>query len=145
MLFVSHDRYFINKTATRILNLTGKRVRNYIGNYDYFLEKRETEKQAEPVPENPHQLSRKNEASAGKADWKAQKEEQAKLRKLQNQISRTEAEIEQAEERLAQIDGEFAKPEVATNSARLSELHAERTEIQEKLDGLYELWESLSE
>ena len=69
----------------------------------------------------------------------------AKLRKLQNQISRTEAEIEQAEERLAQIDGEFAKPEVATNSARLSELHAERTEIQEKLDGLYELWESLSE
>ena len=145
VLFVSHDRYFINKTATRILNLTGKQVRNYIGNYDYFLEKRETEKQAEPVPENPHQLSRKNEASAGKADWKAQKEEQAKLRKLQNQISRTEAEIEQAEERLAQIDGEFAKPEVATNSARLSELHAERTEIQEKLDGLYELWESLSE
>ena len=88
---------------------------------------------------------RKNEASAGKADWKAQKEEQAKLRKLQNQITRTEAEIEQAEERLAQIDGEFAKPEVATNSARLSELHAERIEIQEKLDGLYELWESLSE
>ena len=66
VLFVSHDRYFINKTATRILNLTGKQVRNYIGNYDYFLEKRETEKQAEPVPENPHQLSRKNEASREK-------------------------------------------------------------------------------
>lgn len=145
VLFVSHDRYFINKTATRILNLTGKNVRNYIGNYDYFLEKQETEKQENASGGESCEVKSQPGDSAGKADWKAQKEEQAKLRKIQNQISRVEAEIEQLEERLAQIDEEFADPEIATNSARLSELHREQTEVQEKLEALYEKWEELSE
>ena len=145
VLFVSHDRYFINKTATRILNLTGKNIRNYIGNYDYFLEKQETEKQEKASGGERCEVKSQPGDSAGKADWKAQKEEQAKLRKIQNQISRVEAEIEQLEERLAQIDEEFADPEIATNSARLSELHREQTEVQEKLEALYEKWEELSE
>ena len=144
VLFVSHDRYFINKTATRILNLTGKHIRNYIGNYDYFLEKRETEKQ-EISGEEPGSGKKQSADSAGKADWKAQKEEQAKQRKIQSQISRAEEEIGRLEERLAQIDEEFAKPEVATNSAKLGELHEEQTRLKEELDALYEEWETLSD
>ena len=144
VLFVSHDRYFINKTATRILNLTGKNVRNYIGNYDYFLEKRETEKTEEVSGQESSGQKLHAGDSSGKADWKAQKEEQAKQRKLQNQISQTEDQIEKLEERLGAIDEEFADPEIATNSARLGELHKERTEVQEKLDALYEKWEELN-
>lgn len=144
VLFVSHDRYFINKTATRILNLTGKNIRNYIGNYDYFMEKRESGRIEEVSGRESSGQKRHTGDSSGKADWKARKEEQAKQRKLQNQISRTEDQIQKLEERLGAIDGEFADPEIATNSARLGELHRERTEVQKKLEELYEEWEELN-
>lgn len=146
VLFVSHDRYFINKAATRILNLTGRCIINYIGNYDYYLEKREVSEQAYLIS-NEQEISAKGNSadSSGKADWKARKEEQAKLRKLQNQIDRIEKEIEKLEERMSRIDEEFLKPEIATNSAKLGELHGEQIRIREKLDELYEKWEELSE
>lgn len=144
VLFVSHDRYFINKTATRILNLTGKCLINYIGNYDYYLEKKEVSEKAY-LPETQHvQMTDMNAESAGKADWKAQKERQARERKLKNQIRRIEDEIEKLERRLGEIDDIFLQPEVATNSAKLNELHAEQTEIREGLDKLYEQWEELA-
>ena len=119
VLFVSHDRYFINRTATRILNLTGESIINYIGNYDYYLEKKETNERAYLTQTSEKQETLQRNVSEGKADWKSQKDAQAKQRKLQNQILKIETEIEQLEERLAQIEEEFAKPEVATNSAKL--------------------------
>ncbi|MCD8365119.1 MAG: ABC-F type ribosomal protection protein [Clostridiales bacterium] len=187
VLFVSHDRYFINKTAARILHLTERHLVNYIGNYDYYLEKREAAEQArfpeksgtsagsapggrtgavnlssgkafagnEDLPGTgnaPVKLypdgntdSLEKETSSGKADWKAKKEEQARIRKRKYQIARTEEEIAGLEERLTQIDAEFARPEVATNSARLGELHRERVDLAEKLEELYTRWESLEE
>ncbi len=144
VLFVSHDRYFINKTATRILNLTRQSLLNYIGNYDYYLEKREATEKAY-LQEEPKETERPQIQSAGKTDWKSQKESQARLRKLQNQLQRTEEEISRLEERLSQIEEEFSKPEIATNSFRLGELHGEQTQLSEKLEALYAVWEDLSE
>lgn len=143
VLFVSHDRYFINKTATRILNLTGQTVINYIGNYDYYLEKKETNEQAYLSPVTEQKQAAQVSAPDGKTDWQAQKEEQARLRKIQNQIRKIEDEIEALEERAAQIGEEFSRPEIATNSARLGELHQEQVSIQERLEILYENWEKL--
>lgn len=146
VLFVSHDRYFINKTATRILNLTGRHIINYIGNYDYYLEKKETNEKAYlPDDEDSLQVKATQTAeTAGKTDWKTQKEEQARLRKLQNQIKKIEAEIEKIEERIAEIDELFADPSIATNSAKLGELSKEQNELQTKMDDLFMQWEELS-
>ena len=144
VLFVSHDRYFINKTATRILNLTNACVVNYIGNYDYYLEKKEVNEQAYLRPAQTRQDNGEDALSAGKVNWQSQKEEQAKQRKRQNQIRKTEEEIERLEEQLGKIQSEFSKPEVATNSAKLSEFHEQQMEIQEKLDKMYEKWERLA-
>ncbi|MCD8231675.1 MAG: ABC-F family ATP-binding cassette domain-containing protein [Clostridiales bacterium] len=145
VLFVSHDRYFINRAATRILNLTGGQVINYIGNYDYYLEKRETAEKAYLLSGGDAALTETAEDSSGKADWKARKEEQSRLRKRENQIRQTEEKINDLEQRLAEIDREFAKPEVATNSARLGELHREQTKLSAELEELYIKWENLSE
>ena len=143
VFFVSHDRYFINQTATRILDLTGKTVINYIGNYDYYLEKREkqtalhvTAGQAEArVPEK---------TSAVKMDWEQQKKEQARIRKQENAIKKVEADIEAKEQAIAEIDEKLADPAIATNSAKLNELGSLRAKEQEALDELYEQWETLS-
>ncbi len=146
VLFVSHDRYFINKTATRILNLTEKHLISYIGNYDYYLEKKEVNERAVLSPDSRTDIEESPKTdSAGKADWKAQKEKQAQQRKLQNKIRRIEEKIDELETRLGEIDEEFGRPEVAVNSARLNELHAEQVTIREELDELYQEWEELSD
>jgi ATP-binding cassette subfamily F protein 3 len=145
VFFVSHDRYFINKTATRILNLTERSIINYIGNYDYYLEKKETNEQAYLNPKTTVSVVESEISGEGKADWQSQKEEQAKLRKLRNQIRKIEEEIDTLETRLAEIDEAFSSAEVATNSAKLNELHGEQVKIQERLEILYEDWEKLSD
>lgn len=143
VLFVSHDRYFINKTATRILNLTGETVVNYIGNYDYYLEKcRELTKIYVSEKEDAEEPEGEN---ANKLDWKQQKEEQAKLRKQQNERNKTEQDIETTEQRIREIEQLFSDSEIATNSAKLLELHQEYDEQQQKLEVLYERWETLLE
>ena len=128
VLYVSHDRYFINKTATRILDLTNHKLVNYIGNYDYYLEKKEelTDIYAPEVREEVYTET----VSATKMDWKQQKEEQA---------------IEELEQRDSEIDEEMANPEVATNVAECVRLSKEKAEIAEKLEKLYEKWEELAE
>ncbi|MCD7725717.1 MAG: ABC transporter ATP-binding protein, partial [Clostridiales bacterium] len=140
-------RYFVNKTAPRILNLTGGGVINYIGNYDYYLEKREDAERAYLPDVSVREETNETvaEESAAKTDWKTRKEEQARQRKRQNQINRLEDEIAKLEERLSQIDDEFAKPEIATNSFRLGELHGEQMELTQKLEKQYRKWEELSE
>lgn len=143
VLYVSHDRYFINKTATRILDLTNQKLVNYIGNYDYYLEKKEelTRIYAPDIQEEAVETK----TSAVKLDWKQQKEEQARLRKKENDLKKTEAMIEELETRDSEIDEEMAKPEVATNVAECVRLSKEKAEIAQKLEELYEKWEELAE
>lgn len=143
VFFVSHDRYFINQTATRILDLTGKTVVNYIGNYDYYLEKRD-EQTAIHVSGNQTAQAAPEKASAVKMDWEQQKKEQARIRKQENAIKKVEADIEVKEQAIADIDAQLADPAIATNSAKLNELSSLRANEQEKLDELYEMWETLS-
>lgn len=143
VLYVSHDRYFINQTATRIMDLTGNTLVNYIGNYDYYLEKKEelTDIYAPEVREEVYTET----VSATKTDWKQQKEEQARLRKRENDLKKTEKAIEELEQRDSEIDEEMANPEVATNVAECVRLSKEKAEIAEKLEKLYEKWEELAE
>lgn len=151
VFFVSHDRYFINQTATRILDLTGQTIVNYIGNYDYYLEKQEeltrvyvTDRQNAGV--QPVQSTAQTGASgeSGKTDWQEQKKQQAALRKKQNELKKTEEEIARLEEEKELLETEASDPAVATNSARLFELHTQITEIEETLEGLYQRWEELA-
>ena len=143
VFFVSHDRYFINQTATRILDLTGKTVINYIGNYDYYLEKRE-EQTALHVTAGQTEARVPEKTSAVKMDWEQQKKEQARIRKQENAIKKVEADIEAKEQAIAEIDEKLADPAIATNSAKLNELGSLRAKEQEALDELYEQWETLS-
>lgn len=145
VLYVSHDRYFINKTATRILELTGETFINYIGNYDYYLEKKDLMNKLYAAPAEETSPSQAPEGSEIKQDWKAQKEEQARIRKRQNDLKKAEDEITKLEERETELDAMLEQPEICSDVARLLELHKEKEAIAEKLTTLYELWESLAE
>lgn len=145
VLYVSHDRYFVNKTATRILELTGETFLNYIGNYDYYLEKKELMNRLyTALPEDDSTLPPVSESEV-KTDWKAQKEEQAKLRKRQNDLKKTEDEITRLESRDSELDALLSQPDICSNAGKLMELHREKETIQEQLNVLYEQWESLAE
>ena len=151
VLYVSHDRYFINRTATRILELTGETLVNYIGNYDYYLEKKEELTKAYVPSANagvsagdskePEQPA----VSAAQQDWKAQKEAQARQRKKENDLRKLEKRIAALEERDRAIDEEFNLPETGTDLPRCQALSREKAEIAEELEGLYEEWELLAE
>ncbi|MEE1032214.1 MAG: ABC-F type ribosomal protection protein [Ruminococcus sp.] len=142
VLYVSHDRYFINQTATRILELTNQAMVNYIGNYDYYLEKKE-ELTKIYAPEAAQEQTTAS-VSANKLDWKQKKEEQARQRKRENELKKTEAEIERLENRDNEIDEEMNKPEIAVNVAECIRLSNEKAEIALKLEELYEKWEELA-
>ena len=148
VLFVSHDRYFINQTATRILELTGETLVNYIGNYDYYLEKRDalTQIYVKNQTETASDAATSDSAATPdtKADWQTQKAEQARIRKLENSLKKTEEQIAALEDEIAAIDEECQKPETATNSAKLNELSAKQEQCKEKLEQCYEEWERLS-
>ncbi len=142
VLYVSHDRYFINKTATRILELTHQQFVNYIGNYDYYLEKKEL---LTPVSDTPAANGKAEAPSTQKLDWKQQKETQALLRKKENHLKKCEEKIETLETKNAALDDEMAKPEIATNSAKLQEIAKEKAAVEAELETLYTKWEELSE
>ncbi len=145
VLYVSHDRYFINKTAHRILDLTEQTFVNYIGNYDYYLEKHDTMMSTITPVTTSNATPTKVETSEVKLDWKAQKEEQARLRKKENDLKKCEERIAVLESRLEEIDTEMSNPEVATKSVLLQELANEQEQINAELEGLYEQWETLAE
>ena len=143
VFYVSHDRYFINTTATRILDLTGGKLVNYIGNYDYYLEKREA---LTPVSDAASPVPVKEETvSEAKLDWKQQKEEQARQRKRESDFKKTETEIFELETRDGEIDELLTREEVYTNVAECLKLHKEKEEISERLEILYEKWEALAQ
>ena len=147
VLYVSHDRYFINQTATRILELTNQAVVNYIGDYDYYLEKKEelTEKYA-PIQQTEETTSDEAApaASEGKLTWQQQKEEQARKRKQEAELKKTEQRIEELETRDKEIDETLVLPDVCTNVGRCAELSREKDKIQAELEELYEKWETLA-
>lgn len=144
VLYVSHDRYFINRTATRILELTGQTIVNYIGNYDYYLDKREalTAIYVKSSSEKPEESS--NLPKEEKLNWEEMKRRQAAARKQENTLRKVEEEIAEKEELLENLESECAKPETATNSAKLNEIHEKLTAASERLSELYEQWEELS-
>ena len=143
VLYVSHDRYFINQTAQRILELTNTKLINYLGNYDYYEEKRE-QLTATFAPEVVAQKEKKA-VSDNKQDYLERKAEAARIRKLKNDISKVEEKIKKYEDRLNELDDLVADPEIATNSAKLNEISKEQNDISEKLDELMEEWEVLSD
>ncbi len=166
VLYVSHDRYFINRTASRILHLDGCKITSYQGDYDYFLEKssQDVERSADYMSKGTSATgnngatsdSTLNSASApsdscsgtqtdAKLDWAKQKELQAAKRKKENQLAKTEKEIEELETQISKLQEEMSKPEIASNSVKLQELCKECDTAQSRLDELYELWEELSE
>ena len=145
VLYVSHDRYFINQTATRILDLTNQSVVNYIGDYDYYLEKKEelTEKYA-PTAQEATEEAKEETSSEGKLTWQQQKEEQARKRKQENELKKVEKRIEELETRDKEIDDTLVLPDVCTNVGRCAELSREKDKIQAELEELYEKWEELA-
>lgn len=151
ILYVSHDRYFINRTAHRILDLTEGQFVSYVGNYDYYLEKHDTVMaaiEANNAPQNADAdsaVAAKAAESEVKLDWKAQKEEQARLRKKENDLKKCEEKIAELEERISEIDTEMSDPAIGTQVAKLQELTKEQTACQEQLEKLYEQWEELAE
>ena len=152
VFFVSHDRYFINQTATRILDLTGGTIVNYIGNYDYYLEKHdeltriyvEAEPKAQAAQMTEQTVAQDGSGMDKKADWQAQKAEQARIRKLENTLKKAEERIAELEDLIAGIDEECADPANATNSAKLGELTGRQNEYRSELEKCYEEWEQVS-
>ncbi|MCD8053903.1 MAG: ABC-F family ATP-binding cassette domain-containing protein [Lachnospiraceae bacterium] len=151
VLYVSHDRYFVNQTATRILELTDRIFVEYIGNYDYYLEKRDALtaaalRLAAPGTKKPSASPSAVEATtAGAADWKSQKEEQARRRKRENDIRKAEDAIAALEEREKEIDALLEQEEIYTNVGKLMELNHKKETIQEEMTEWMERWEALLE
>lgn len=143
ILYVSHDRYFINKTATRILDLVNKKLVNYLGNYDYYLEKKDelTKVYAAAEATSADTVNVQKETSENKLSWQQMKEEQAKERKKQNELKKLETRINELETRQAELNEEMANPEISSNVGKLTEITKEMDKITEELDSLYEKWE----
>lgn len=141
VLYVSHDRYFINRTASRILELTNSAFVNYIGNYDYYLEKKTILSPAVSAPLK----SESAQTTAAKMDWQQQKEEQARLRKKENDLKKCEERIAALEKRQNELTEEMNAPDVATDVVKLQAIAKEQQEITEELDMLYAKWEELAE
>lgn len=159
VLYVSHDRYFINRTASRILDLNNRKLTEYLGNYDYYLEKKaaladtavSSDKTARAdLPSRSIGGQAVNQAAGasvtdGRQDWLARKEQQAAQRKKENELKKCEEQIEKLETRNREIDALMVSPDICTDVARLQELNREKEENDTALSDLYEKWELLSE
>ena len=146
VIYVSHDRYFINQTATRILYLKDNKFYNYIGNYDYYLEKKSDVESSfiYATEEDDTVKSDDNSESDTKLNWKSAKEDRAKLKKRQNAIKRCEDKISILEKDLSDIEKEFLKKENESDAVKLHALRLKKEEIELELEELYSLWEELS-
>lgn len=142
VLYVSHDRYFINRTASRILELSEGALTGYLGNYDYYLEKK-TEASLSTLPASPSQ--KEYLPTETKLDWQAQKKLQADKRKKENDLKKCEESIALLEQEQKEIDAKMSDPSIATNVAELQKLASRQKELADKLEGLYEQWEALAD
>ena len=151
VLYVSHDRYIINKTATRIIELFSNRFDNYIGNYDYYIEKKEDvraygdslQKDKMPLEAiDPEETQRLEEKESKRLDWENQKELSAKRRKWQNALQKAEEKIAKLEERKEELAASME--EVGSDVGRLMEIHREQEAIDKELEEQYAIWEESS-
>jgi ATP-binding cassette subfamily F protein 3 len=138
VLYISHDRYFINATAQRVVELTPDGAENYLGNYDFYLEKK-AQKQAELIEAAPTA-----QTTANKQDWQKQKEEQANKRKIENQIKKLEDEIAVLEEKISECDAKLELPEVFTDAGKAKKVYDEKQDYEDSLSELYQKWEEMS-
>lgn len=144
VLYVSHDRYFIQQTASRILDLTEKQLLSYDGGYSYYLEKKDIVEQLYLKKSNESALSSAT-VSQGKQNWKEQKERENKRKKLENNCQKEESRIEELEKRIAAIDEEMMLPQNATDVECLMKLSIEKEETEAALTEAMEHWEELLE
>lgn len=140
VLFVSHDRYFINSTATRIIELANKTVVNYIGNYDYYLEKKDI-LGAKPITNN---ISKSNSSAISKLNWQEEKVKQAQQKKIKNEIKRTEERMALIEAEIEELDNMYADPAISSDTAKLMEIHTRKEALSKELDELYDKWGELT-
>ena len=145
VLYVSHDRYFINQTATRILELVNQTFVNYIGNYDYYLEKKDELTAVYAASSELQTTDSSSSVSESKLSWQEQKEAQARERKRKNDLKKTEERIAFLEERDTEINDLMTQEEIYTNSVKCQELAHEKAAVAEELELLYERWEELAE
>ena len=145
VLYVSHDRYFINQTATRILELVNQTFVNYIGNYDYYMEKKDELTAVYAASADLQMTVSSSPVSESKLSWQEQKEAQSRERKRKNDLKKTEDRISYLEERDTEIDELMTQEEIYTNSVKCQELAHEKAAIAEELEMLYERWEELAE
>lgn len=140
VLFVSHDRYFINSTATRIIELANKTVVNYIGNYDYYLEKKDI-LGAKPITNN---TSKSSSSAISKLNWQEKKVKQAQQKKIKNEIKRTEERMALIEAEIEELDNMYADPAISSDTAKLMEIHTRKEALSKELDELYDKWGELT-
>lgn len=140
VLFVSHDRYFINSTATRIIELANKTVVNYIGNYDYYLEKKDI-LGAKPITNN---TSKSSSSAISKLNWQEEKVKQAQQKKIKNEIKRTEERMALIEAEIEELDNMYADPAISSDTAKLMEIHTRKEALNKELDELYDKWGELT-
>lgn len=145
VLYVSHDRFFINQTAHRILDLEDGQLVSYLGNYDYYIEKHGDIYCDLKKKEDVTFSLERTDVTENKLNWQEQKENQAQKRKLENALKKTEESIETIETKIRELEEEMAKPDIATNIGKLSELSRKCETQKEELNNLYEEWEKLSE
>ena len=140
VLFVSHDRYFINSTATRIIELANKTVVNYIGNYDYYLEKKDI-LGAKPITNN---TSKSSSSAISKLNWQEEKVKQAQQKKIKNEIKRTEERMALIEAEIEELDNMYADPAISSDTSKLMEIHTRKEALSKELDELYDKWGELT-
>ena len=140
VLFVSHDRYFINATATRIIELTNRNIVNYIGNYDYYLEKKDI-LGAKPITNN---ISKSSSSAISKLNWQEEKVKQAQQKKIKNEIKRTEERMALIEAEIEELDNMYADPAISSDTAKLMEIHTRKEALSKELDELYDKWGELT-
>lgn len=149
VLYVSHDRYFINQTATRIIELKDKELTSYIGNYDYYETHRVYSNNSQGNPFTPisgtPEVKAAPAVSQAKLSWQESKAEAARKRKKANDLKKLETSIEELENKISEIDEQFLLPENSTNVGLLNDLTQERNKAESELEKLYEDWETLSE
>lgn len=145
VLYISHDRYFIDKTAERTLELSRDGITQYLGNYSYCMEKKAEKARIEELSKENSKTPIQSVSvhSDSKTDWLAQKEEQAKARKKANDIKKTEDEIEKTENLIKSLDEKLFDPEISADSGKVKELYEEKVALEEKLEELYEKWEEI--
>ena len=150
ILFVSHDRYFINQLANKVFDLNNDGGQMYLGDYQYYIEKTEEAAALEAFKNERNDLSKEdtskqNEANENVNTYDSQKQQRREQRKLERLIENCEAKIETFENEIARIDEQLTQPDVFNNPDKASSLANQKLEIEQKLEQVMLEWENLQE